>query len=68
MMAMYGWSAEIVDIETAFLYGDLEETIFMKVPEGYEVVNKDKKIDRSKQCMKLINTIYGLTQAARQFF
>ena len=68
MMIMYGWNAEIVDVETAFLYGDLEETIFMKVPDGYEIVNKDKKIDSSKQCMRLIKTIYGLTQAARQFF
>ena len=41
---------------------------FMKVPEGYEIVNKDKKIDRSKQFMKLVKIIYGLTQAARQFY
>ena len=25
---------EIVDMETAFLYGDLEEEIFMTIPEG----------------------------------
>ena len=68
MTIMYGWNAEIVDVETAFLYGDLEENFFMKVPDRYEIVNKDKKMDRSKECMKLIKTIYGLTQVARQFF
>ena len=36
MWAMYDWSAEIIDIETAFLYGDLEEEIYFKIPEGYE--------------------------------
>ena len=32
------WIAEIVDIETAFLYGDLEEEIYMEVPEGLNEV------------------------------
>lgn len=68
MIAMYGWHAEIVDIETAFLYGDLDETIYMKMPQGYEIVNADTQIDRTKQCMQLIKTVYGLTQAARQFY
>ena len=68
LIIMYGWKAGIVDIETAFLYGELEETIFMKVPVGYEIVTKDDKIDRNKQCMQLTKTIYGLVQAARQFY
>ena len=29
-------SGEIIDIETAFLYGDLEEDIYMTLPEGLE--------------------------------
>ena len=33
-MMMYGWDVDIVDIETAFLYGDLDEEIYMKIPEG----------------------------------
>ena len=28
------WVGEIVDVVTAFLYGDLEELIFMTIPEG----------------------------------
>ena len=68
LIITFDWVAEIVDIETAFLYGDLEETIFMKVPQGYEIVTDDKSIDRSIHCMKLVKTIYGLVQAARQFY
>ena len=33
-MLMYGWIAEIVDVKTAFLNGDLEEEIFMNIPKG----------------------------------
>ena len=31
----YNWKAEIIDIEIAFLYGDLEEEIYMKILKGY---------------------------------
>ena len=30
------WNMEVVDIETAFLYGVLDEEIYMKMPEGLE--------------------------------
>ena len=65
MWAMYRWSAEIIDIETAFLYGDLEEEIYLKIPEGYE---EYKGNDLKEKCLLLRHAIYGLVQAARQFF
>lgn len=64
LLLWYGWIAKIVDIETSFLYGDLEEQIFMKIPPGYEIV-VDAKIDRESECLMLVRMIYGLTQAAR---
>ena len=30
------WIGEIIDVETAFLYGDLEEEIYMTIPKGFE--------------------------------
>ena len=30
------YEADIVDIETDFLYGDLEEEIHLKIPEGLD--------------------------------
>ena len=33
---------KVVDIDNAFLNGDLEHEIYMKIPEGYdEVINQD---------------------------
>lgn len=47
------------DIKTAFLYGDLEETIYMKIPEGLKVKDSDNAL------CKLNKSLYGLKQAPR---
>ena len=57
-------SGKIIDIETAFLYGDLEEDIYMIIPEGLEHF---KDIPHNC-CCNLLGIIYGLVQASRQFF
>ena len=56
---------EVVDIETAFLYGILEEEIYMKILEGLDVY-KGRNFNDNK-CLVLDKAIYGLVQAAQQF-
>jgi hypothetical protein len=59
------------DIETAFLYGDLEEELWMEIPDGYEKYLYDyhnKTMDIKLYCLKLKKAIYGLVQAARQWW
>ena len=65
LVLMNNWEMEVVDIETAFLYGILEEEIFMKIPEGLNVY-KGCHFDEDK-CLVLDKAINGLVQAARQF-
>lgn len=50
---------EQLDVKTAFLYGDLEEEIYMEQPLGYVVTSKDKMVCR------LIKHLYGLKHAPR---
>jgi hypothetical protein len=52
--------SKIMDIETAFLNGDLEEEIYMEAPDGLDC--------ESDECVLLLKSIYGLVQSARQFY
>ena len=55
----------VMDVETAFLYGDIEEEIFMKSPIGMEEIDPGSS---PEDCYQLNKGIYGLCQAARQFW
>jgi hypothetical protein len=57
---VWDMTSTVVDIETAFLHGDLDEEIYMEVP-------KDLEIKHNKKLM-LKKTIYGLVQSARKFY
>ena len=60
-MMYFGLTAKVVDVETAFLYGELEEEIFMECPQGMKGVTQD-------DALSLQACIYGLVQAARQYY
>lgn len=45
------------DIKTAFLYGDVQEELYMKQPKGFE--------DGSDRVCRLRRSLYGLKQASR---
>lgn len=64
LMLIKRFDAEIIDVETAFLYGTLEEEIYMKVPEGLsEIITVP-----DGTCLKVLKSLYGLVQAARQWW
>jgi hypothetical protein len=52
------WDIEALDVKTAFLYGDLDEEIYMQQPEGFVVKGSESKV------YKLKKAIYGLKQAS----
>jgi len=59
-MLLFNYDAKIVDVETAFLHGELEEDIYMEAPEGAGL-GRD-------ECVRLEKAIYGLVQASRQYW
>ena len=44
----FGYLAKIVGMETAFLYGDLEEEIYTECPQGMSDIKKDDCIILNK--------------------
>ena len=66
IMIIENMKGKVVGIDNAFLNGDLEHEIYMKIPEVYdEVINPG--VDK-EDCLLLQKAIYGLVQAARQFW
>ena len=55
----------VMDVETVFLYGEIDEEIFMKSPVGIEEIDPGSS---SEDCYQLLTGIYGLCQVARQFW
>ena len=62
---MQEWEMDVVYTETAFLYGILDEDIFMKMSEGLDIHLETTFSDQ--ECLALDKVIYGLVQAIRQF-
>ena len=58
--AALDWEIDQMDVKTAFLYGKLEETVYMEQPTGLG--------DGSTQVCKLDRAIYGLKQAPRVWY
>ena len=57
MAALENWTISRLDVQNAFLYGDLDEEIYMEQPEGFCVQGQEHYVLRLK-C-----ALYGLKQA-----
>lgn len=60
LAAAMDWDLEQMDVKTAFLYGNVQEDIYVQQPDGF---NKDS----SKVC-KLNKALYGLKQSPRIWY
>jgi hypothetical protein len=56
------WDIQGLDIENAFLEADLEEEIYMYIPDDPTIKHSPKRK------VKLIRTLYGLKQSGERFF
>jgi hypothetical protein len=57
-----GWSLRQIDIQNAFLYGQLEEIVFMKQPPGFEDPRQPNHLCNRKKAL------YGLKQAPKGWY
>jgi hypothetical protein len=52
-----GWHISTLDVKTAFLYGELDEELYMEQPKGFKVKGQEGEV------LHLLHAIYGLKQA-----
>jgi len=57
MAALNDWYLTGLDVQNAFLYGELDEEIYMEQPEGFRVPGQESAV------LKLMHALYGLKQA-----
>ncbi|XP_074304226.1 uncharacterized protein LOC141638943 [Silene latifolia] len=61
IVASRRWFMHQMDVHNAFLHGDLEEEVYMKLPQGYSV-------DSPGKVYRLKKSLYDLRQAPRCWF
>jgi Reverse transcriptase (RNA-dependent DNA polymerase) len=62
LAALEDMELESVDVSSAFLNGELDESVYMKLPEGFGVEGDDGTV---VWVLKLLKSLYGLKQAGR---
>ena len=58
LAALNNWYITALDVKSAFLYGKLDEEIYMEQPEGFKIKGLEHKV------LRLQRSIYGLKQSA----
>jgi hypothetical protein len=66
LAAHFDWDIEQMDVKTAFLYPEIDEEVYIKMPEGYRLFYPDD--ENAEGVARLCKTLYGLRQSPNAWF
>ena len=58
----------LMDVITSYLYGSIDNDIYMKIPKGFKLPKANNTKPRSMCSIKLQRSLYGLKQFERMWY
>ena len=58
----------LMNVITTYLYGSMDNDIYMKIPEGFKLLEANSTKPRSMYSIKLQRSLYGLKQSGRMWY
>ena len=68
LVAKENLDMQLMDVVIAYLYGSLDNDIYMKILEGYKMPETYNPTSRSMYSIKLQKSLYGLKQSKRMWY
>ena len=68
LVAKENLDMRLMDVVTAYLYGSLDNDIYMKIPERYIMSETYNPTSRSMYSIKLQRSLYGLKQSRHMWY
>ena len=63
-----GLDMYMMDVVTAYLYGSIDAIVYMKIPEGFTLLEAMNSKPWSMYSIKLQRSLYGLKQSGRMWY
>ncbi|RVW88003.1 Retrovirus-related Pol polyprotein from transposon TNT 1-94 [Vitis vinifera] len=63
-----GLDMRLMDVITAYLYGSMDNDIYMKIPEGFKLPDANNTKPHSMYSIKLQRSLYGLKQSGLMWY
>ena len=63
-----GLDMRLMDVITTYLYGSIDNDIYMKIPKGFKFPETNNTKPRNMCSIKLQQSLYGLKQSRRMWY